>query len=144
MDTGRFGLAAVVAMAALAGCAGGERVELARRAQTELIGMPRAALLSCAGVPTRQATADGNEYFTYRSPVTSAGGGPSTSVGIGGGGGGVGVGVGLGIPLFGGGGGRGCEATFTLSGDVVRRLVYPAGTDLDDCGALLRNCLPPS
>jgi len=137
--------AGLAAVAVLASCASaGPQIEIAQRAQTELVGMPKGQLLSCAGVPERQAAAEGAEYLTYVAPPTYSGGGPNLGLGVGGGSGGVGLGVGLGFPLFGGGGSSspGCDATFMLRGDVVQRVTYPAGADLARCGAILANCVP--
>ncbi|WP_035691684.1 hypothetical protein [Azospirillum halopraeferens] len=132
----------------LAACAtGAEDAALVQRAQTTMVGMPKAHLLSCAGVPERQAVANGTEYYTYVAPPAYGRGGPSTSIGVAGGSsGGVGVGVGLGFPLFGGGGGArgGCQANVTLQGDVVRGVTYPAGAYLPDCAPILRNCVAPA
>jgi hypothetical protein len=128
----------------LAGCADGARTQLAQQAQTGLVGMPKGQLLSCAGVPARQAAAEGREYFTYVHG-SGTGGGPSTSIGIGGGSGGwgsgVGVGLGFGFPLFGGGSAGYCEATFVLQNGVVQRVTYPAGANLPDCGSIVQNCM---
>lgn len=132
-----------VALGVLAGCADGPRTELARRAQAAMVGMSKAEILACAGVPTRQATAGGNEYLTYvAAPVSS--GGPSTSIGVGGGSGGVGIGLGFGIPLSAlSDTGGGCEATVTLVNDVVQRVVYPAGASMTACAAIVQTCVPP-
>jgi len=124
----------------LAGCAEGPRTEMAQQAQTGLVGMPKGQLLSCAGVPARQAAAEGREYFTYVHG-SGYGGGPTTSIGIGGGSGGVGLGLGLGFPLFGGGSGGYCEATFVLQNGVVQQVNYPAGANLPDCGSIVQNCM---
>ncbi|MFT8591301.1 MAG: hypothetical protein ABF746_08785 [Acetobacter orientalis] len=37
-----------------------------RRAQHDLIGLPKSALLACAGVPDRQALIEGGEVLEYR------------------------------------------------------------------------------
>lgn len=37
-----------------------------RKAQRDLIGLPKPALLACAGVPDRQAIIDGGEVLEYR------------------------------------------------------------------------------
>ena len=131
---------AVAAGLMLAGCAVGPKAQLAQRAQTTLVGMPKSQLLSCAGVPARQAVAEGHEYYTYVHGSGYAGG-PSTSIGIGGGSSsGVGVGLGFGFPLFGGSSSY-CEATFVLQNGVVQRINYPAGADLSDCGSIVQNCM---
>ena len=130
---------------ALAGCATGtEETALVQRAQTTLVGMPKAQLLSCAGVPERQAAADGSEFYTYVARTPYAYGGPSTSVGVSGGSGGVGLGVGLGFPLFSGGRTEGgCQANVVLRDGVVRAVTFPAGAYLPHCAPILRNCVPP-
>lgn len=135
-------LAAALVGLTLAGCADSPKTQLAQRAQTSLVGMPKGQLLSCAGVPQRQAAADGREYYTYVHGSGSGYGGPTTSIGIGGGSSsGVGVGLGLGFPLFGGGNGGFCEATFVLQNDVVRQVNYPASANLPDCGSIVQNCM---
>jgi len=136
---------AVVLGVMLAGCADGARTQVAQQAQTGLVGMPKGQLLSCAGVPARQAAAEGREYLTYVHGGGYGYGGPSTSIGIGGGSGsGVGIGLGLGFPLFGGGSAGYCEATFVLQNGVVQQVNYPAGANLPDCGSIVQNCMGPS
>jgi hypothetical protein len=109
-------------------------------AQQTLIGMPKAILLSCAGVPQRQATADGLEFYTYASSRTEADGGGTAWVG------------GYGRPYHWEYVGppsvrtETCEATFTLRNGKVERLVY--GGDgayglYSQCHAIVANCLPP-
>ncbi|WP_431856967.1 hypothetical protein [Azospirillum sp.] len=132
--------AALAGVVMLAGCADGTRTQMAQQAQTGLVGMPKSRLLSCAGVPARQAAAEGREYYTYVHG-SGYGGGPSAGIGIGGGSGNVGLGLGLGFPLFGGGSGGYCEATFVLQNDVVRQVNYPAGASLPDCGSIVQNCM---
>ena len=109
-----------------------------------MLGMPKDRLLACAGVPARQATAGGKEFFTYvEYPAVSAA--PGTSLGIGGFGGsssGVGVGLGFGLPL-GSSSSAGCEATFVLGGGVVEQVSYPASATLSACTPIVQNCLPP-
>jgi hypothetical protein len=117
---------------------------MARGAQTALVGMPKQALLSCAGVPDRQAEAGGRDFYSYvERPSGGYGYGPSTSIGIGGGSSsGIGLGLGFGFPL-GGGGDTGCEATFTLEGGVVQQLSYAPDASLSACAPIVRNCMPP-
>lgn len=129
----------------LLACATGPGAETAQRARTALVGMPKERLLSCAGVPERQAAVNGKEYYTYVQRGSGAIS-PSTSVGIGaaggGGGGGVGLGLGFGFPV--GGGSQGCEATFVLGGGVVEQVSYPASASLSACAPIVQNCLPPA
>jgi len=147
MMSARRAAAAVVLGTAgglLVACATGPDPQVAQRAQAELVGMPKERLLACAGVPERQAAANGKEYYTY---VQRAGGvvSPGTSIGIGGFGGsssGVGVGLGFGLPLV-SGDGLGCEATFVLGGGVVEQVSYPASASLSACTPIVQNCVPP-
>ncbi len=129
----------------LGGCAAGPDPQLAQRARVEMVGLPKDRLLACAGVPDRQATVDGKEYYTYVERPGAAVS-PTSSLGLGVGGGsasGVGVGIGLGLPLV-GGGGTGCEATFVLGGGVVEQLSYPANAALSACTPIVQNCLAPA
>jgi hypothetical protein len=51
-----------------AGCSNArrtERAELAERAKTELIGLSKSELLTCAGVPVRSTTEGGQEFMSY-------------------------------------------------------------------------------
>ncbi|WP_042703392.1 hypothetical protein [Azospirillum sp. B506] len=130
----------------LAGCATGPDPEVARRAQTAMIGMPKDELLACAGVPDRQATAAGREYYTYvaRPAVAYS---PGSSIGIGagsfGGSGGVGLGLGFGVPV-GGGTSPGCEATMVIGPrGTVEQISYPAGASLSACTPIVSTCMAP-
>ena len=115
-------------------------------AQTALVGMPRALLLSCAGVPARTAQQNDLEFFTYVSQrVESYPGG----VGFGGfyGRRHSGLGLGFGAPYYGGyAQTESCEATFTLRNGVVERVVY-GGADsfgtgrLAQCYRIVQNCM---
>lgn len=140
-----LGLSLGLAGLLLASCATGPDPQVARRAQSEMLGMPKERLLACAGVPARQATAGGKEYYTYVERPTAVVG-PGTSLGIGGFGGsssGVGVGLGFGLPVGGYSGGNGCEATVVLGGGVVEQISYPASADLSACTPIVQNCIPP-
>ncbi|SMH43796.1 hypothetical protein [Azospirillum agricola] len=134
-----------LSVACLAACATGPGAEVAQRAQTELVGMPKDRLLSCAGVPERQAMAEGREYYTYIArPAYAAS--PMSSIGVGAGSGGFGSGVGLGlgfsVPV--GGGTSGCEATVVLGrGGAVEQVSYPAGVSLSACAPIVQNCVQP-
>lgn len=114
-------------------------------AQSALVGMPKETLLSCAGVPERQATVGNLDYFTYHS-------GRLVSYPAWGGYGGY-----WGPHRYGYGGGFGwpsyaydvssvdCEATFTLRNGAVERIVYGGasggGTRLGQCYAIVQNCI---
>lgn len=142
-----FSVAALTLMGlVLAGCAH-EEADQALYAQRALIGMPKQTLLSCAGVPSRQANADGGlEYFTYsseslqpRPSLNGWGGGWGGPHRYGGWGGGMGWG---GDDVV----NRNCDATFTLKNGVVQQVVYGSATDspsgrLGQCYAIVQNCL---
>lgn len=132
-----------VSAALLTACATGPGAEVARRAQTALVGMPKGQLLSCAGVPDRQASVDGREYYTYVArPATAYS--PLGSVGIGAGsfGSGGALGLGFGVPV--GGWPSGCEATVVLGQrGTVEQVTYPAGVSPAACAPIVENCLPP-
>lgn len=140
MSLGRT-LRALAGVALLVACAN-PAADQALFAQSALIGMPKATLLSCAGVPDRQATVDNLEFFTYRSGRISSYPG---SVGMWGGHWGPGWG-GWGYPAYDVDiRSTTCEATFTLRSGAVERLVYggaPGGTStLGQCYHVVGNCL---
>ncbi len=128
---------ATLAAPALAGCAADGAVGEALHAKRALVGMSKQTLLSCAGVPERQATADGQEFFTYTSGriVSTPGSYPGR----------------WGWPYWGPGWGwpayapevrsYACEATFTLADGVVRQVVYSGGSSAGQCVAIVANCL---
>lgn len=128
------GVAALLTTA-LAGCANGVS-EAALSAQRSLIGLPKTELLACAGVPARQATADGLEFFTYSvGRIVSY---PSPPFGYGR------WGYGYGWPGYYGDDVRSyrCEATFTLRGGKVERLVYNGGEGgAGECYDIVQTCL---
>ncbi|WP_448188180.1 hypothetical protein [Azospirillum sp. sgz301742] len=137
-------VAGLAALAGLAACASNSPdIEIAQRAQTQLVGLPKAQLLSCAGVPTRQAVANGDEYYTYSQRPVYVSDAPAVSLGANGATGeGIVLGLGVGVPVFSGRGTQGCDATFVLRGGVVRQVSYPVGASLEDCGALVAACMP--
>lgn len=132
---------AVSGFCAVAACAS-PAADNAMFAQDALIGLPKQTLLSCAGVPNRQATAGDREFFTYNSSRL-------VSYPAWGGYGGY-----WGAP-YGWGGWPGyyaadvysvdCEATFTLRNGVVERIVYGGASygssRLGQCYAIVQNCL---
>lgn len=143
---GRWVLVAGTLAGVLGGCAN-PAADQALFAQNALIGMPKATLLSCAGVPERQAAVDNREFFTYRSGrIVSY---PSPSVGLWGGHWGPRYGYGLGYhdwPDYGTEvASVDCEATFSLRNGVVERIVYGGATGgatrLGQCYAIVQNCL---
>lgn len=134
-----LGFGAVLLGAGILGGCANPAADQAMIAQNALIGMPKQTLLSCAGVPERQATAGDREFFTYRSNRLYSY--PSWG----------GYGGYWGYP-YGAWGGYGydvrsvdCEATFTLRGGVVERIIYggssSGGTRLGQCYAIIQNCL---
>lgn len=138
--------AALAALAlGLAACAN-PQAEQALYAQQAFIGMPAATLLSCAGVPERQASIDNVDYFTYRSERVTTTPVPSP-----------GFGAGRWHPWYGFAGwgwddyygdveSRNCEATFVLKDGRVQQVVYGSSTDspsgrLGQCYQIVQNCL---
>jgi hypothetical protein len=137
----------LVAVLALAGCAN-QAADQALYAQRAFVGMPKQVLLSCAGVPDREARVDNVEYYTYNSErVTST---PSVH----GGWGGPGWGPygwhrpwwGFDYPYANDIETRSCKATFTLKDGVVERVIYGGATEngsarLGQCYTIVQNCL---
>lgn len=118
---------------ALGGCAI-QRMQEASRAQSELIGMSKADLLSCAGVPFRQEQVGDEEFLTYGSGGDSVATGVATAVSPS-----VAVGVGRGYHRY-------CEATFTLKNGIVQRVSYEGRTGGlltrgEQCAFIIENCL---
>jgi len=125
---------ALAATLALVGCAN-PRSEAAARAGTELVGMPKEMLYSCAGVPDRTQLVGDAERLTYARGTTYThvetdyddvfiGGRrfvrPQTTVHR---------------QNF------QCEATFTLRDGVVEKLDYSDGRDLELCGTIVETCV---
>lgn len=123
----------LLVLAGFSGCAI-QRAGMASRAQSELVGMSKKDLLSCAGVPLRQERVDALEFLTY------AGGGDS-----------VGVAVGtLTSPSSAVAAGKSarryCEATFVLKDGIVQRVNYQGRTGGlltkgEQCAFIIENCL---
>lgn len=147
------GAAAVLGAGLLAASCANPAAERVATAQRTLVGLSKQQLLSCAGVPERQASADGFEYFTYTNsrivsyPGSAFGGwyggpwypGYRHSWSGWGGWGWPGY-VGDEIRTY------SCEATFTLKGGAVERIVYggPGGGNATECYAIVQNCLAPA
>lgn len=123
---------------ALAGCSNTSN-ERALQAQQALIGMPKAQLLSCAGVPDRSRVEAGAEYFTYENERVY--GGSGATVGVFGGSGHVGTG--FSVPLATQLQSEYCEATFTLVDGRVVELVYNTsrGGRYAECARIVETCL---
>ena len=115
------------------------RIADAVAAQQTMIGMPKVALLQCAGAPSRSASSEGIEVLTYDATRLASKPGPD----------------------YGGGGwrhwwagerggateSRNCQASFIMESGRVTRVMYgSADSDgerrLDQCYAIVENCLP--
>lgn len=123
-----------VSVTLLLGCANTafHRAELAKRAQTELIGMPKLDLLSCAGAPSRSERVGDVEFLTYVS------GGDTTGYVAGGADSGGGSAVSMSR--------RYCEVTFVIRDGVVSKVNYTGRTGGlltkgEQCGFVVENCL---
>ncbi len=121
---------------ALTGCAAQQRAEIATRAQSELVGMHKKDLLSCAGVPHRQERIDGLEFLTFSGGGDHVGGAvitqtsPSTAI------------------ATGRSSRRYCEATFVLRDGVVQKVNYQGRTGGlitkgEQCAFVVESCLKP-
>jgi hypothetical protein len=122
------------AVLVLTGCAN-PRSEAAARAGTELIGIPKDMLFSCAGVPDRvEQTGDRERVIYVRNSTLTHVDVDNDDIVIGG------------RRLF-----RPrttvhrqnfqCEATFTLHDGVVEKLDYSEGRDLELCGTIVETCV---
>ena len=60
-------LITLVAVTSCSSARRAERAELAQRAQTELLGLSKVELLTCAGVPVRSVTEAELEFMSYGS-----------------------------------------------------------------------------
>lgn len=110
------------------------RAGVASRAQRVMLGMTKAELFICAGVPAREAQAGGLEFLTY------SGGGDSVSVAYsnratrr------AGYAVGRTAQRY-------CEATFVLRDDVIERVNYSGRTGGlltggEQCAFIVENCV---
>lgn len=143
------GIAVALGAGLLAASCANPAVEKAAAAQRSLVGLSKQQLLSCAGVPERQATADGYEFYTYtNSRIVSYPGGsfgswyggpwyPGYRYGW----------SGWGWPGYVGDEIRtySCQATVTLKDGTVERIVYggPGGGNASECYAIVQNCLTP-
>ena len=103
----------------------------ARKAQVEMVGMSRADLFACAGLPNRSQTIDGAEYDTFDfQPYT-----PDNSLSAT-------------LPLLGGislGSGGTCHATAIMKDDKVSAINYAGDTGgilghVAECVSILSHC----
>ncbi len=101
------------------GCSKYKRVKMAERAPSELVGLSKVDLLSCAGVPVRSEKIDDLEFLTYSSGGTRG---------------------------FFCRSGRYCEVTFTLQNNVVEKVTYAGNTggrfsQGEQCAYVIAPCL---
>ncbi len=101
------------------GCSVHKRVKMAERAPSELVGLSKADLLSCAGVPVRSEKVDDLEFLTYKSGGTRG---------------------------FFCRSGRYCEVTFTLQNSIVEKVTYTGNTggrfsQGEQCAYAIASCL---
>jgi hypothetical protein len=78
MKVMRVLILALVTVALVSGCSyarRAERAKVAERAQTELVGLSKIELLTCAGIPPRSLAEGGLEFMTYQSSKYGWGGG---------------------------------------------------------------------
>jgi len=129
---------ALVMTAVLCACASPQS-ERAQLAQQALIGMPKAQLLSCAGVPDRSRTEASAEFFTYETNRLYGSGGSTVGAFAGSGR----VGTGLSVPLATEVQSEICEATFTLEQGRVVALVYNSNRAgrYAECVRMIDSCL---
>ncbi len=109
----------------LSGCAA-HRVEITQRAQGELLGLTRQALLDCMGKPQSQEQQGSQETLVY------TGTDPDHGCPL--------------MPLAAGKPPRHCEALFVLEGGKVKAVSYRAQNgsaieDLGQCAFLVKKCV---
>ncbi len=138
MKPARMRTITLVMTAVLCACASPQS-ERAQLAQQALIGMPKAQLLSCAGVPDRSRTEASAEFFTYESNRLYGRGGSTVGVFADSGR----VGTGLSVPLATEVQSEICEATFTLEEGRVAALVYNTNRAgrYGECVRMIDSCL---
>lgn len=116
-----FVLVTLLAVGAMSsGCAVMKRVDIADNAKSELVGLSKTDLLSCAGVPVRSETVGDMEFLTYVSESDK-------------------------LTLF-RRGKRYCEVTFTLKNGIVENVSYAGNTGGrftkgEQCAYILESCM---
>jgi hypothetical protein len=135
----RTAVAAVAMTVALTACAASAPP---RSAPASVLGLSKAAVLSCAGVPEREMAAPGEERLIYAR--SQPGGQPSSSVVIGGGSDGVGALLGLSLPFTLSPGAHACEAAVILRGGIVRDVILTAGSEPPLCEPIFAQCGTPA
>lgn len=104
----------------IAGCAAHQRAKMAERAPSELVGLSKVDLLSCAGVPVRSEKIDNMEFLTYSGSGDSKGFFHRRQ--------------------------HYCEVTFTLKDGVVQKVSYAGNTGSyftkgEQCAYVIAPCL---
>lgn len=115
--------------AALAGCSV-QRSNHAQRAQTDLVGLSKAQLFRCAGLPDRQERVGDDEFLAYDNDLLTSGG--------------------ITIPIIGGGvnffDSKYCHATVVMRQGRLQALHYAGNAssplaELDQCGYIIDTCI---
>ncbi len=114
---------------AVSGCAV-ERSNHADRARTDLVGISKAELFRCAGLPDDTTKVGDEEFITYRNDLLTSGG--------------------VTIPIIGGGinffDSKYCHATFVMRNGRAEALHYAGNAsspmaELDQCGYIIDTCI---
>ena len=112
-----------------AGCAV-ERSNHAERAQSQMLGMSKAELYRCAGLPDQQERVGDTEFLTYKNDLLTSGG--------------------ITMPIIGGGvnffDSKYCHATFLLHDSKITELTFAGNAastfaPLDQCGYIIDACI---
>lgn len=111
-----------------------QRAEIASKAQTELVGMTKADLLTCAGVPLRQERLGDLEFLTYAGGGDSVGSAVATETSS------------TSAVVAGNATHRYCEATFVLKDGIVKKVNYQGRTGGlltkgEQCAFIVENCV---
>lgn len=117
----------------IAGCVI-QRAQIASRAQTELVGMSKKDLLSCAGVPLRQERVEELEFLTFAGGGDSIGSAVASSTSS------------NTATVVGKSAHRYCEATFVLKNGLVQKVNYQGRTGGlhtkgEQCAFIVENCV---
>ena len=129
----KFLAGAVVLVVSFSGCIY-QRAGLASRAKTELVGMSKIELLSCAGVPVRQERMDNLEFLTYSVDEDGVGAAVATSTSPS-----TAIATGKRTYFY-------CDVTFVLKDGVVQKVNYKGHTGGlltkgEQCAFVVENCL---
>ena len=130
-DSGHFASRLALTLLALAlGSCSLERNKTATQAETQLVGMSRADLYRCAGLPHRETVIDGVTFATYDNQLSTSNA--------------------LTLPFIGGGLTQGtnnyCRTTFTLERGAVSSVNYAGATgpfyaEHEQCAYTVQACL---